>query len=153
MQLLSSISRTLVTRAASSSGHCHVAPVAAVFVHHSRTQHTPTMPMSPSGHYLCCRARLLHTSQTHALSWREFVTSVQTFGSGAKALYGDMKAMKEVMSKYGALNIEKRAPHWIDDGKTSLNYPRKDLQFLFRVQCIQINATPVIMTTNRQDRM
>lgn len=81
-------------------------------------------------HHGCTRS--LHTSIPRALSWREFVLTVQLFGSGVKAMYNDMKLMKQYISQYGGLKIDKLAPTLISDGKTTLMYPRKELQFMYR---------------------
>lgn len=80
--------------------------------------------------------RCLHTSTTpHAVSWREFVLTVQVFGRGVKAMYNDMKLMKQCITQYGGLNIDKVAPTLISEGKTTLMYPREELQFMYRVLC------------------
>lgn len=75
----------------------------------------------------------LHTSSPRPISWREFVLSVRVFGGGMKALYNDMKLMKACISEYGPLKIDKSAPRVTSDGKTTLLYPRKELQFMYRV--------------------
>lgn len=75
----------------------------------------------------------LHTSSPRPISWKDFVLSVRVFGGGVKALYNDMKLMRTCISQYGGLKIDKSAPSVIGDGKTSLLYPRKDLQFMYRV--------------------
>lgn len=90
------------------------------------------VPQWHAGHQQC-RA-CLHTSAPHHVSWREFVLSIRVFGGGVKSLYGDMKLMKACISQYGGLKIDKLAPRVIGDGKTTLLYPRKDLQFMYRVR-------------------
>lgn len=48
-------------------------------------------------------------------------------------MYYDMKLMREYISQYGGLKIDKSAPKMLDDGKTTLLYPRMELQFMYRV--------------------
>lgn len=95
--------------------------------HHHCSGIRPSLPHSHP-------ARSLHTSMPSAVSWREFVLTVQTFGKGVKTIYNDMKLMKQYISEYGGLKIEKSAPARAGDvGKTTLIYPRKEMQFMYRV--------------------
>ena len=100
--------------------------------HHCRGVQRPSLSIS---HPTLGGSRAsLHTSAPRTLSWREFVLTVQTFGTGVKTMYNDMKLMKQYISQYGGLKIEKSAPTWINDkGKTTLMYPRKEMQFMYRV--------------------
>lgn len=141
MQYWGCMNRAMVARTWSTAGQ-HMAPVSVVlhqfptpsliYQGHAGHQHCRGLHRRPSlVHH--GRTRSLHTSIPRALSWREFVLTVQLFGSGVKAMYNDMKLMKQYISQYGGLKIDKLAPTLISDGKTTLMYPRKELQFMYRV--------------------
>jgi hypothetical protein len=74
------------------------------------------------------KAAHLHTTAPRAISWKEFVLTVQNFGKGTKAMYNDLKLMRQYIGQYGGLVIGTSAPT-----KTTLGYPRKELQFMYRV--------------------
>ena len=66
--------------------------------------------------------------------WEKFATKIRAFGAGVKALYKDLKQINEYRVKYGGhLEISKTAPELTESGKVNLLYPRKELQFVYRV--------------------
>lgn len=78
--------------------------------------------------------RCLHvTPPVHAEGWAKFTTSVRMFVAGSKALYKDCLLWSRYRKEYGGLVIKKSAPSVIANGKTDLRYPRKELQFTYRV--------------------
>lgn len=126
------MSRTLVTGRGFSPANHHVAPV-SIFrtLHHLDKRRLTLFQQDLAGPKAC-----LHTSAAHAISWKEFALSVRSFGGGVKALYRDMQLMRDCMYRHGSLKIKKSAPSSTGDGKTTLLYSRKELQFMYRVRIV-----------------
>lgn len=90
----------------------------------------------------------LHTSALHlqenekeprriSVWWTKFANNVRMFAVGTKNIYHDAKLMNEYRRKHGKLKLTETAPRVTDNGKTTILYSRKELQFSYRVCCIE----------------